>query len=49
MDVSTINNTPSGQWASPYQDDRDRMVGASVGQDHLVYLDQKHIFRLYRS
>ena len=48
-DLSTINNTPTGQWASPYQDDRDRMVGASVGQDHLVYLDQKHIFRIYRS
>ena len=48
-DLSTINNTPTSQWASPYQDDRDRMVGASVGQDHLVYLDQKHIFRIYKS
>ena len=48
-DLSTINNTPTGQWASPYQADRDRMVGTSVGQDHLVYLDQKHIFRIYKS
>ena len=48
-DLSTINNTPSGEWATPYDDDWDRSLAVSSGQDHLIYLDLKHIFRIYRS
>ena len=48
-DLSTINNTPSAGWTSPYEEDNDRMMGASPGQDHLIYLSEKHIFRIYRS
>ena len=48
-DLSTINNTPSGEWATPYADDWDRSLAVSSGQDHLIYLDLKHIFRIYRS
>jgi hypothetical protein len=48
-DLSTINNTPSAGWTSPYEEDNDRMMGASPGQDHLIYLSEKHIFRIYKS
>ncbi len=48
-DLSTINNTPSGAWATPYDDDWDRSLAISSGQDHLIYLDKKHIFRIYKS
>ena len=48
-DLSTINNTPSFTWAMPYEPGRDRMVGSAFGHQHLVYLDEYHIFRIYKS
>ena len=48
-DLSTINNTPTSTWITPYKYGRDRMVGASSGHNHLIYLDKKYIFRIYKS
>ena len=48
-DLSTINNTPVSSWINPYHRGLDRMVGDANGQQELVYLDEYHIFRIYKS
>lgn len=48
-DLSTINNTLASSWINPYHSGLDRMVGDANGQQELVYLDEYHIFRIYKS